>query len=62
MKILMHPDPIPTMADTMVVTMDIDLTMVMVMDIGGEKRDPLMKLLLPFPKLQMNNLHPEMKK
>jgi len=48
------------MADTMVVTMDIDLTMVMVMDIGGEKRDPLMKLLLPFPMLQMNNLHPEM--
>merc|ERR1719186_2511732 len=49
-----------------VATMDIHTIVVMVMDIGDVRRDPLMKkflLLLPFLKiLKMYNLHPEMKR
>jgi len=49
-----------------VATMDILTIVVMVMDIGDVRRDPLMKkflLLLPFLKLlKMYNLHPEMKR
>jgi len=49
-----------------VATMDILTIVVMVMDIGDVRRDPLMKkflLLLPFLKiLKIYNLHPEMKR